>query len=218
MARRARQKDLPFPRWGGKREGAGRKAAGRSSVAHRRRPKIVGRHPILVTARLRPGLPTLRCGTNFAVIENAFTLGAERFGFRLVHYSVQSNHVHLIVEARDARALARGLQGLLVRSARGLNRRWSRRGAVFEAGYHARALKSPREVRNGLVYVLQNAHKHEPRLSGIDRFSSARWFDGWRKRVLDPGPSPLPPASTWLLATGWRRHGTISTTERPARK
>ncbi len=146
----------------------------------------------------------------------AFRAGAERFGFRLVHSSLQSNHVRLRVEAAETRALTRGLQVLLVRLARALNRCIDRKGKVFDDHEHARVLRSPRAVRHALAYVLDDARRHGIRVRGLDAFSSGLWFDGWRERSVigsrtagpDAVPAVVPPA-TWLLRTGWRRHGLL---------
>jgi REP element-mobilizing transposase RayT len=199
--------------WGGKRKGAGRKPKGpRPLVAHRTRATLAARFPVHVTTRLRAGLPSLRRQATLRVLHRAFFAGMDRFGFRLVHFSVQSNHVHMIAEARDRHALTLGMQGLSIRVAKALNKLWGRRGAVFADRYHARILRTPREVRNGLCYVLSNARKHGLALAErLDPFSSARWFDGWREA---PGPrpggsGPIVAARTWLVRVGWRRHGRI---------
>jgi REP element-mobilizing transposase RayT len=166
--------------------------------------------------RLRAGLPSLRRERARLAIERAFSLGAERAGFRLVHYSIQSNHLHLIVEAHDRRALSRGMQGLTVRIARALNALWDRNGAVFADRYHARALRTPREMRNALVYLLRNAQHHGVHTIGVDAYSSGAWFDGWKHEVAAPSRSaPLTRARTWLLNIGWRRHGLIAVDEKP---
>jgi hypothetical protein len=152
-----------------------------------------------------------------AVIERALGRGAQRFGWRLVHYSIQTTHLHFIAEARDRRALSRGMQGLSVRLARALNTLWHRIGAVFADRYHARALRTPREVRCALLYVLQNARHHGLRVEGCDPCSSGAWFDGWAGTVVDFARTPLVvAASTWLLRVGWRRHGLIGLREAPA--
>jgi hypothetical protein len=151
--------------------------------------------------------------------------GADRFGMRLVEFAVLSNHLHLVCEADDERALARGIKGLCVRIARALNRLWNRVGSVFSDRYHAHVLRTPREVRNALNYVLHNAALHGSRLGGPDPCSSGAWFDGWRHGLgLKPAAavellprtpthaassSPLPRALTWLLRVGWRRHGAL---------
>lgn len=215
--RRVRQHEIEFRAWGGARAGAGRKRqGGRSRVSHRARPAVEERHPLHITVRLRAGLPNLRRGATREVLERTFARGAERFGLRLVQYAILSNHLHLVVEAQDRRALARGMQGLLVRAAKALNRHWGRKGRVVADHFHARSLRTPREVRSALAYVLQNARRHGLQLRGTDPFTSGAWFDGWAQ----PTPaaaraSPCAPARTWLLRAGWRRHGTISRCETP---
>lgn len=172
-----------------------------------------------VTTRVREGLPSLRSPLEYAVLRFCFARGCDRFGLRLVHYSVQSNHLHLLVEALDRKSLWRGLQGLFVRIAKNLNKLWERRGRVFDDRYHRRTLRTPREVRNALCYVLHNARRHGRRIVGIDRCSSGRWFDGWRDahggRCADD-PGPIVAARTWLLDRGWRRHRLIGVAEQPA--
>jgi REP element-mobilizing transposase RayT len=154
---------------------------------------------------------------------------AQRGDFRVVHFNVESNHLHLIIEAHENPARARGMQGLEVRIARAVNRTVGRRGSVFADRYHARALKTPREVRHGLRYVLNNARHHQPECVAFDRTwidpcSSAVWFDGWRepvrpdtwwKRELLAEPSPVARPTVWLLTTGWRRHGLLAFDEVP---
>jgi REP element-mobilizing transposase RayT len=174
---------------------------------------------VLVTIRVRSGLPSLRKKREFALIRSRLALAAERFGVRLVEYSVQSNHAHLIVEAADERALSRAMKGVLVRIARGLNRLLRRSGPVLDDHYHARALKTPREVRNALVYVLQNARKHGVRMNGADPCSSGVSFDGWTAMshaALAKLAAPIARARSWLLSVGWRKHGRIALNERPA--
>ena len=150
------------------------------------------------------------------MLERTFSAGCERFGFRLAHYSIQTTHLHLIAEASDRRALSRGMQGLLVRAARALNRAWTRKGSVFFDRYHARALASPRQVRNALVYVLHNARRHGLSVAGVDSYSSGPWFDGWKQHVsaaMRSFPGAL--ARSWLLRQGWRKRGLISVDETP---
>jgi hypothetical protein len=123
----------------------------------------------------------------------------------------------MIVEAQDKQALSRGLRGLTIRTALACNRVLQRRGRVWGDRYHARPLSTPREVRNGLAYVIGNFRKHRPAdRSPIDPCSSAPWFDGFLETI--PSPTDPPPTSrshTWLGSTGWRKHGRISIYERP---
>src|SRR5262249_48767413 len=138
-----------------------------------------------------------------------------------VHYSLQTTHAHLLVEATDADALGRGMMAVGARIARALNRTFGRRGAVLVERFHAHILRTPREVRNALAYVLLNARRHARRLTAtlrIDPASSGRWFDGWRNQPVAEAtiaPIPISRPRTWLLGTGWRCHGLIDPTEVP---
>jgi REP element-mobilizing transposase RayT len=152
-------------------------------------------------------------------VYRAFAAGCNRFGFRLVHFSLQKNHIHLLCEAEDERSLARGMQGLSIRVSKSINRALGRAGRVQADRYHARALRTPREVRNALGYVLNNAQHHREWRTPFDPCSSASLFlTGWRPGVLFPSDSldelcehgpPVVAARTWLLGTGWRRHGLL---------
>jgi REP element-mobilizing transposase RayT len=138
--------------------------------------------------------------------------------FRVLHFSVQEDHVHVIAEADDTNALSTGVAALKIRVARKINRRLARRGSVWADRYHARALRSPREVRSGLLYVLQNWKKHVRGAQGLDGRSSARWFDGWAEPLDRPaGSSPVARPRTWLATTGWLQctRGPLRPDERP---
>ena len=174
----------------------------------------MNRHdPRLVTVKLVRGMPNLRTRPAERRI-TACIRAAQRGDFRIVHYSIQSNHLHLIVEAEDGASLASGMKGLLCRIARGLNRWWRRRGALFAGRFHDRALRSMRQLRNALVYVLNNHRKHDrharrKRATEPDPYSSGRYFDGWeyRPRELEPGTAEAIVAKPcWKIRVGWKRH------------
>jgi len=215
---RTLQLTLPSPRtWGGRRAGAGRKLTPgrRPSVPHRARPAHVPAHPVHVTLRSGPAVRCLRAARVFPAVRRALA-AASHGGFRILHFTVQNDHLHLIVEADDSRALGRGLRGLAIRVARAVNRALGRRGAVWGDRYHARALTSPGAVRHALIYVLMNRRKHAVGERGLDPCSSAPWFEGWRQAVpLSPAASPVVRARTWLAAVGWRRHGLLGLEEQP---
>jgi REP element-mobilizing transposase RayT len=135
-----------------------------------------------VVLRVRRGLPWLRTPRTYRVLERAFRAGKEKRGFALVQFSVQRDHLHLLIEAESKAALARGMQGLTIRIAKGLNRYWRRRvGSVFAERYFARAVQSAKEIKRALAYVLNNARKHGAwtSTSAPDPFSSGRWYSGW---------------------------------------
>jgi len=210
--------------WGGRRKGAGRKPrGGRPEIRHASRESFAGRHPAHITLRIRPDVPSLRTGKLVAAFERSLGQACERGDFRVVHYSLQSNHVHLLVEAIDRAALACGMKAVGARLARVVNRIFGRVGSVLAERYHLRVLQTPREVRNALRYVLLNAHRHASRLVGrahLDPASSARWFDGWCADTAGAGAGvtrSVAPARTWLLTVGWKRHGLIDPSDVPGR-
>src|SRR5262249_4477936 len=138
--------------------------------------------------------------------------------FRVVHFSVQQDHLHLIVESDERTTLQRGIQGMAIRIALAVNRAAGRRGKLWGDRYHARGLGTPREVRNSLVYVLLNFRKHLRAAPGIARCSWGRMFGGWEGAVV--GAMALKwvaPAVTWLARVGWlRAGGPLRTSERPS--
>jgi REP-associated tyrosine transposase len=214
--RRTTQKELQFPeqpKWGGRRKNAGRRKR-KGSVAHAPRESVSKHDPRLVTLKLVEGLPRLRTSRAGDAITNCIR-AAQRSNFRIVHYSIQSDHLHLIVESDDRAALSGGMKGFTCRVARGLNKLWRRRGRVFVRRFHDRVLRSLRQVRNALRYVLNNHLKHMEHASSggtssdPDWFSSGRFFDGWKGRAPDRVASAegavVAPAG-WKIRKGWKRY------------
>jgi putative transposase len=157
-----------------------------------------------------------------------------RGGLRVVHFSVQRDHVHLVVEAPDKRGMARGLQGIASGIARAVNTLARRSGRFWRDRYHRRDLTSPRAVRNAIVYVVMNFRKHAAHdadvFAMLDARSSAPWLDGWDSRagpwlsalfdvpLVDEArgaPPPVQRPATWLGVVGWKRHGLIVPKELP---
>jgi REP element-mobilizing transposase RayT len=164
MSRRAKQ--LSFTDYrrrtgrGGPRPGAGRPRGERPRVLHRSREPIPNGCPVHVTLRLRKGVPSLRTQRLMHEVRRSLAAACERGEFRVAHYSIQRDHAHLIVEARGREALARGMKSIAARLARAVNRVFSRSGPVLDGRFHHRVLRTPREVRNALAYVLLNARRH----------------------------------------------------------
>ena len=190
-----------------------------------RRTPIKRSHPVHVTVRVRDGIPRLRTKRFLRAFRHSLRQACDRGAFRVVHYSVQSDHLHFLVEARDKQALGSGMKSLSSRVARAVNRVFGRTGPVLLGRYHVRVLTSPREVRNALRYVLLNARKHwAERNRGrtlapfLDEASSGRWFDGWKRRPWAEPPADAPevaPSRFWVTTTGWRRHRLIDPAETP---
>jgi len=182
-----------------------------------------------VTVRLRADVPSLRTVAVVREFRRSLAEACERRDFRVNHYSLQGDHAHLIVEAGSKRALANGMSSIGARLARAVNRVVGRKGPVLDGRYHCRRLRTPREVRRVLAYVLLNARLHLAKRGRtgnaasrvlFDPASSARWFDGWRPETASRLPETnaerdVARPRTWLLRLGWRRHGLLDPEEAP---
>jgi putative transposase len=223
----------PQRTWGGKRAGAGRPRKperARAFVAHVARPVHKARHPVHVTLRARRGLPSFRHQSVQQMLHGVLArqlVRRYRDDFQVVEFSIQSNHLHVLVEATDKRTLRSGVSGLVIAFAKKLNALLGRlTGKVWGDRYHARDLTTPAEVRSALVYVLQNFKKHGTTTHGgpiVDHRSSAPRFDGWQIPVVSlPARSRVPwkprAPRTWLLEEGWRRRGLLHPAELPAKR
>jgi REP element-mobilizing transposase RayT len=193
-------------------------------------PPSFKRGALHITLEAVGGLPSLRRPRCMRALWMAFAAGKERFGMRLVHFCVQRNHVHLIVEVSGREALLRGMRGLSIRVARQLNKALGRKGQVLADRYHVEVLDSFARIRRAIAYVLNNDRRHAYQHGGwikspdfIDPCSSGLFFDGWRGRKVRPprgmreagvGPPVVAPRG-YPLSRGWRRHGLIAVDEIP---
>ena len=177
-----KQTAFVFRTWGGRRKRA-RRAEGLTRLRHAKRPRLAKRFPVHVTWRVRPEVWQLRTQRCFGALSRAFWQGCNRFGFRLVHYSVQGNHMHLIVEAEGEKSLSKGMNGLGVQSGA---RAQSRHGA------------QRRRARRALPRAhLADADGSEERA----RVSARQREEALRARGEDPYTSkwPLAQPETYLL-------------------
>lgn len=198
---------LRLPSRGGKRLGAGRKPKGAAAgMPHRQRPALAKRFPVHITLRVQDRVWNLRSRRCFRHIAAAFKGVFGRRTFRLAEYAALGNHLHLIVEAQDQRSLARGLQSLEIRIARGLNKLMGSSGPVFADRYHAHILRTPTEVANALRSVRGNFAVHAARrgepVPEIADQSSCVLLNGGLPHEQE-GPLVSAP-ETWLLGTGWK--------------
>ena len=206
---------MPWLRQPGPGRRLGRPKSPTSGVSHLTRPRVKPYEPQHVTLKLAQGLPSLRTAEVLHRLIDVFAAARDRNGMRLVHYSIQQNHIHLVIEAESNDSLARSMKGLTRRIAAALNKIWKRVGAIFADRYHQRPLPTPREVFHAIAYVLRNAFHHGRcgrNERKVDVFTSGLWFDGWPEPVEvinGPPVPPILPPRTWLLSTGWRRYGPI---------
>lgn len=217
---------------GGRRAGAGRRKTGRKlGGPHRTRPPLSRKHPVHVVLRTTPELrrhvETLRQRCFYEALRRVLVRYLDGDDFRVVHISIQKNHIHLLVEAADRAALSRGMQRFTINAARAINGAWGRSGKVFAYRYHATQIKTDRYARNALSYVLNNWRRHREDFANgclvrelLDEYSSAISFTGWTRRFgkpNDPTYEPLPVSAprTSLLRDDWKMYGLIRHDECP---
>ena len=216
----------------------GRPAKGpRPSERHETRPSFRKYEPQHAIVRVTDAIGTLRRREMYKAVRKALVTTFTRTNFRIVHLSIQGTHIHLLLEADDKSALARGMQAFQISAAKHLNAAMAvrtgkrRRGNVFVDRYHARIIKTPKQARNALAYVLNNWRKHRENRAPMSRehgwkldpFSSAPTFTGWRDLdasaltwPLTYEPLPVWEPKTWLLREGWKKHGLLLSTEIPS--
>jgi len=234
------QVELTFRTHGGKRTGAGRKPKGRRPGAcHQARPVHDPRHPVHVTIRVVGSAAGLRRKDMYLALREATIITAKRGDFRIVHMSIQRDHLHLIVEAECRKALSNGVRGFSISAARQINKAITERGGDRRTGrvigerFHARPLTSPRAVRNAVSYLLGNWRHHGEdqapfaKTWKVDPFSSGALFPHWKELADSPFFWPLPPTyqplivcrpRTWLLQSWSRFQPLISVQEVPGRE
>jgi len=227
-------------RQGGKRKGAGRKPNGaRAGASHEMRPEIKPSQALHVVLRVDPAVGSLRRRKMYQALREATIVAAVRERIRIVHISLQRTHVHLLVEAENKDALARGMQGFQVSAAKNVNRMLGdgryrrRRGTVFVDRYHLEVITSPTRARHAIGYVLGNWRKHGEDRQGlastwlIDPFSSAISFPDWAelegKDLMWPiretyDPLVVRRPSSWILSEGWKLTGSISCRDVPSKR
>jgi REP element-mobilizing transposase RayT len=242
-ARKRHEQQPLFKTRGGKRRGAGRPPKGRRAGApHKKRPDLKPRFPVHVVLRVADDVGSLRKRHMYKAVREATISVAKRElhdkrngAFRIVHISIQRNHIHLLVEADHKLALSRGMQSFQISAAKHLNRAVSvvslrpgtpeyaramakrRRGTVFPDRFHQEIITTRKQARHTLAYVLNNWRKHREDREGlastwqVDPFSTGVFFDGWKERedalTYMPYRSSYEPMVVYLPKTWLLREG-----------
>jgi REP element-mobilizing transposase RayT len=173
---------------GGKRPGAGRKPAARRKVPHREREVFERMTPALVTIHMDKHVWNLRSQRSFNRLKRALSGGRDRFGTRIIHFSVQGNHLHLIVESLSDDSLYRSMTGLNVRIARRMNALMGRTGRVIAERYHAAFLRSRNAAFRAVRYVRENHRKHFAPKTDWRVGTTTDFFSSWAKPIELPLP------------------------------
>jgi REP element-mobilizing transposase RayT len=217
-----------------------------AGAPHTKRPPLKPREPVHITLRVVDVIGRLRTRSAYMAIREAAITVLKRDDFRIVQMSIEGTHLHLLVEVAHRRALTNGIRAFQGSAAKHLNAAFSkagswwerkqaarlghalpkrRKGSVFTDRYHETVIKTPRQARHALAYVLNNWRRHREDQRSvargwlIDPFATGWAFDGWKERADTPfvwkvratyQPVPVWLPKTWLLRTGWKMYGLIS--------
>jgi REP element-mobilizing transposase RayT len=243
-AKRARerhvQQELFRPRTDKRRrKRAGRKPKGaRAGARHDTRPVVKPQHALHVVMRVVPAVGNMRRRSLYKAMRDATITAALREQIRIVHISIQRTHVHMLVEAENKLALARGMQGFQISAARNINTALAigarrRRGTVFADRYHLEVITSPTRAHHAIRYIVNNWRKHREDRDGlartwlVDPYSTGILFPDWKeladKAMMWPlretyDPLIVRTPASWLLREGWKRAGSISVHDVPSKR
>ena len=206
--------------WGGTRKGAGPKKVSEYQ-SHRRRERFAKRMPVHVTMKVAKDVRGLRGRRKYKAVEAALWAAARNEDGLLCDFSVQNDHLHLVMDAANSKAMRSAVSGLAIRVAKAINALCGRKGRVFDDRYHARVLRTPTEVRRVRHYVRDNFRKHlRERLQteraqdqaawisvGVDNrellrqnLQSSVWIDPCSSQAARADGAAWPAGRCWLLS------------------
>jgi REP element-mobilizing transposase RayT len=166
-------KQLAFPKFKEKkRKTCGRKRLHSPGVAHSTRERVTRHLPLHINFKLALEKGTLRNKTVLKFLAKAIAKARAK-DLRIIQFSLQHNHVHLIVEANNNQTLSKGMRALIISLVMRLNFHWKKSGQRLKQRYHLHVLRTRREVQHACHYVRHNVIKHSGILSSAcDAYSS----------------------------------------------
>lgn len=97
-------------------------------------------------------------------------------GLRIIHYTLEYNHIHLLVEAADKQTVHQGMQSFGITFAKKINAIKRLKGTVYKHRYHLRKINSPRELKNVLYYIFNNGIHHKRTSTVLDPYNTLPAF------------------------------------------
>jgi len=137
---------------GGRRPGSGRKRIHSKGVSHQRRERVTTKQALHVNFKVRTSIRNKEC---LQILKRSIQ-NARSHGLRVLHFSLESNHIHLILEASNNTVLTKGMRSLTITFAKGVEK-----GRIQIERYHLHVLRTLRETKNAIHYVLFNHQKHK---------------------------------------------------------
>jgi REP element-mobilizing transposase RayT len=150
---------------------AGRPAIHDSGIRHTRRFRLKKPSSLHLTIKVKENKADIQNKRILKTLHYAIRR-ARLKGLKIVHYTLEYNHVHLLVESVDNKILHKGMQAFGITIAKAINKIKRTKGAVYKNRYHLRVIDSPRQLKNVLHYIFSNGVKHKRTKSQIDLFNS----------------------------------------------
>lgn len=150
---------------------AGRPAIHDKGIRHTVRPRIHKTTMLHLTIKVRENKADIKNKRILKLLHHAIKR-ARLQRLKVLHYTLEYNHVHLLVEATNNQILHKGMQAFGITFSKWINRLKLRKGTVYKHRYHFHALRSTRERKNALNYIFTNGVKHGRTRSRIDPYNS----------------------------------------------
>lgn len=151
---------------------AGRPAKNDPGIRHSSRMKFSKLTSFHLTIKVRENKADIQSKKLLKALHHAIAR-ARLKNLKVIHYTLEYNHVHLLVETNDHRILHAGMQALGISFSKAINKVKSLKGHVYKHRYHQRKIGSARELKNVLLYIFNNGKKHKRTNKRIDLYNSA---------------------------------------------
>jgi REP element-mobilizing transposase RayT len=165
-------------------KGAGRKAIHDKGIRHIEREVIKKDTVLHLTLKIEKNKANLKNKSILKALQQSIKK-ARLLGLKVIQYTLEYDHVHLLVESSDKISLGKGMQSLGISFSKKINKIKKQNGKVFKTRYHFRKLSTPREIKNVLNYILGNGVKHKESSSIVSPFNSLSVITAFDK--LYPG-------------------------------
>ncbi len=180
------------------RKGAGRPALHDPGIRHTNRPHIKKPASLHLTIKVKKKKAEIKNKSVLKILKRAI-LNARKQGLRVIHFSLEYDHVHLLIEADNNLILGKGMQAFGVTLSKAINRLKKLKGGVYKHRYHFRQISSTRELKIVMNYIFTNGLKHGTAKSILNPFNSIQaekkfrlFYEGKMEldlnlcRILDP--------------------------------
>lgn len=165
-------------------KGAGRPTIHDRGIRHIARDEIKRLTALHLTIKIKKDKSSLRNKQVLKILHSSIKK-ARRLGLRILHYTLEYDHVHFLVEADNNEILGKGMQSFGISFSKGINKMKALKGQVFKNRYHFRKLKTSAEIKNVINYIMGNSIKHKNAFSIVSPYNSLVVMEDFSK--LYPG-------------------------------